>query len=203
MATGKSYRRLDNRSRMSGDVHVRFSESLGVRFPRATHLVIMARYIGSRITGWTVETLEDRFGLQINRDKTRIVRVAEPGQSLDFLGYTFRYDLDRRRRGHCYLNMCPSKKSVVKERAVLREKTGPRQCFKPVPQLIQELNRNLVGWANYYGYGYPRQAFRNVNRFVRERLVIHLKRRSQRPYKPPAGKSYYAHLAELGLVYLK
>ena len=29
--------RLDDGSRMSGDVHVRFCESLGVKFPRATH----------------------------------------------------------------------------------------------------------------------------------------------------------------------
>ena len=30
--------RLDGKSRMSGDVHVRFRERLGVRFPRATRL---------------------------------------------------------------------------------------------------------------------------------------------------------------------
>ena len=29
--------RLDDGSRMSGDVHVRFCESLGVKFPRATY----------------------------------------------------------------------------------------------------------------------------------------------------------------------
>ncbi len=31
--------RLDDGSRMSGDVHVRFCEGLGVKFPRATHRV--------------------------------------------------------------------------------------------------------------------------------------------------------------------
>lgn len=35
--------RLDNRSRMSGDVHVRFCESLRGRFPRATRLVVFGR----------------------------------------------------------------------------------------------------------------------------------------------------------------
>jgi hypothetical protein len=29
---------LDNKSRMSGDVHVRFREHVGVRFPRVTRL---------------------------------------------------------------------------------------------------------------------------------------------------------------------
>ena len=32
----KSFDRLGDRSRMRGDVHVRFSESAGVKFPRAT-----------------------------------------------------------------------------------------------------------------------------------------------------------------------
>ena len=33
---GKSYDRLDNKSRMSREAHVRFCEGLGVKFPRAT-----------------------------------------------------------------------------------------------------------------------------------------------------------------------
>ncbi len=36
----KPFQRLDDRSRMNREVHVRFCESLGVKFPRATrHLV--------------------------------------------------------------------------------------------------------------------------------------------------------------------
>jgi len=33
-------RRLDSKSRMSGDAHVRICESLGVKFPRATRLFV-------------------------------------------------------------------------------------------------------------------------------------------------------------------
>jgi hypothetical protein len=33
------YRRLDDKSRMSGDVHVRICEGLGVKFPWATRLL--------------------------------------------------------------------------------------------------------------------------------------------------------------------
>jgi hypothetical protein len=49
--------RLDNGSRMSGDVHVRFCESAGVRFPRATHppIPVLAPGHGKTKTGrlWT------------------------------------------------------------------------------------------------------------------------------------------------------
>ena len=62
-------------------------------------------------------------------------------------------------------------------------------CFKPIPKLIEELNRHLKGWANYFGQGYPRKAFRQINAYVRERLTCHLKRRSQRPFRPPEGVS--------------
>ena len=80
--------------------------------------------------------------------------------------------------------------------------TNKKQCFKPVPVLTKELNRHLKGWANYYSHGYPRKAFREVNHYARERMVKHLKRRSQRAYKVPEGMSYYQHLTERGLIYL-
>lgn len=41
-----------------------------------------------------------------------------------------------------------------------------------------------------------------LNSYARERLTIHLQRRSQRRYRPPEGKTYYQHLNELGLVVL-
>jgi len=41
--------RLDDRSRMSGDVHVRFCESLRGKFPRATRLLILCGSEGEGI----------------------------------------------------------------------------------------------------------------------------------------------------------
>ena len=38
-AAGESYRRSDTKSRMKREFHVRFRESAGVRFPRATRPV--------------------------------------------------------------------------------------------------------------------------------------------------------------------
>ncbi len=142
--------------------------------------------------------------MKINREKTRVVKLRpdETGESLDFLGYTFRYDRDRQGRPHRYLNVFPSKKALERERQKLREMTGPKMCFKPVVTLIVETNRHLKGWSNYFNRGYPRAAFRQINSFVRERLTRHLQRRSQRPYRPPEGVTWYAQLERLGLAYL-
>ncbi len=43
LAKAKPFDRLDSRSRMSGDAHVRICESVGVKSPRATRLVIVIR----------------------------------------------------------------------------------------------------------------------------------------------------------------
>ena len=84
----------------------------------------------------------------------------------------------------------------------LREMTSFRMCFKPIPMLIGELNAQLNGWSNYFCQGYPRMAFRKINRYVRERLHRHLSRRSQRPWRPPKETTYYQRFAKMGLVYL-
>jgi RNA-directed DNA polymerase len=168
----------------------------------ADDFVILARYVDGRIKNFVESTLEEWMGLTINRDKTRVVKLSDPGESLDFLGYTFRYDRDRHGRPHRYLNMFPSKKALERERQKLREMTGPRMCFKPIRGMIAEINRHLVGWSQYFSPGYSRHAFRQINGFTRQRLTRHLKRRSQRPYRPPKGVTWYAQLERLGLVYL-
>lgn len=168
----------------------------------ADDFVIMAKYMGPRIQNFVESKLEAWMGLTINREKTRVVKLTQPGESLDFLGYTFRYDRDLNGQSHRYWNMLPSKKALARERQTLREMTASKMCFKPIPVMIDEINRHLIGWSRYFGQGYPRVAFRQINRFTRERLVRHLKRRSQRPYRPPKGVTWYAQFQRLGLVYL-
>ena len=142
------------------------------------------------------------MGLEQNREKTRIVDLKQVGASLDFLGYTFRYDRDRQGRSRRYLNVFPSKKALKKERATLRDMTSSRYCFKPIQDLIEDLNRNLQGWAAYFSFGYPSKAYGNLNHYAQQRLRLHLGRRSQRPYRAPKSVSLYAHFKTLGLRYL-
>lgn len=164
--------------------------------------VVLAQSMDQRIIAWIEGMIETRLGLKINRNKTRIVRLWGPNAKLDFLGFTFRYYRDLRGRGFRYLNVSPSKKALARARDRIRELTGPQWCFVPVTEMVQRLNLYLEGWANYFRFGYPRMAFRSINRFVRGRLFRHLRRRSQRPYSPPEGMTVYKHLAGLGLVYL-
>jgi RNA-directed DNA polymerase len=184
--------------RPSGPAH--WAKAKLVRY--ADDFVVMARYQGPKLRGFIESKLETWMGLEINRDKTRVIDLKQEGASLDFLGFTFRYDRDRKGRGHRYLNLFPSAKALKRERAKLRELTSSQRGCLPIPLLIEDLNGHLNGWANYFRFGYPRDAFRKINMYVRDRLTQHLKRRSQRPFRPPEGVTYYQQLQRLGLVYL-
>lgn len=165
----------------------------------ADDFVVLALYQSRRLVDWIEGTLEGRFRLTINREKTRIVPVHEPGESLNFLGFTLRYDRDLHGRDRRYLNVIPSAKAQSRARDKLRELTGPRRCFVAIPDLILETNQFLGGWGNYFRHGYPAATFHKLNGFVVSRLTRHLQRRSQRPFRPPKGETYYAHLQRLGL----
>jgi RNA-directed DNA polymerase len=183
-----------------GDGPGQWAKAKLVRY--ADDFVVLARYVSPRLKDWIEEKLEGWLGLEINREKTRVLDLRQAGQSLDFLGYTFRQDRDRYGRGQRYWNLIPSRKAMAREREVLRGMINHRQSHTPLPELIGRLNRHLRGWANYFGQGYPRGSFRHLNHFVRCRLGKHLQRRSQRGWRARKGVSLYAHLEHMGLACL-
>ena len=174
----------------------RWGDAKLVRY--ADDMLILARKWTTELTAYVESKLEGKFGLTINREKTRVVDVKK--ESLDFLGYTFRYDRDLEGKREKYLNVFPSKKAVAREREQLRQLTSIRQSHVPIPQLITRLNRQIRGWGQYFSYGYPRGAYWELDWFVRGRLIQHLQRRSQRPYRPPKGVAWYEHIQSFGLL---
>lgn len=169
----------------------------------ADDFVILARYVDGKITGWVETKLEGWMGLRLNREKTRVVDLRKEGESLDFLGYTFRFDRDLHGRPHKYLNMEPSKKSVQREREALRKMIGFKQSHIPLPELIQNINTHLRSWSSYFNQGYPGKAWHTINGYVQTRLSRHLRRRSQRPWRPPEGQTLYESLKQMGLTLLQ
>lgn len=165
----------------------------------ADDFVVMARYQGTRLTGWIRERLEGWLDLEINHEKTRTLQLRDEGETLDFLGYSFRYEKDLKGRPWRYLNLYPSSKAVKKEREKLWEMTGPKHCYKSAKTLIEEINEHLAGWKNYYKIGYCRREFREINRYVYLRIQKHLQRRSQRGYRRNHQMSWYEFIRQLGL----
>lgn len=179
-------------NRMDGPA--KWAQARLVRY--ADDFVVLARYMNPKLRAWIEAKLEGWLKLTINREKTRVVNVNE--QSLDFLGYTFRYERDLYGRTFRYLNLCPSRKAMEREKERLRLLVNARQSHTPMPKLIERVNRHLRGWGNYFALGNPRKAFREINQLVRARLGRHLRRRSQRGWRPRKGITPYAHLQTLG-----
>ena len=161
----------------------------------------MARFIDHRIIGFIEEKIERRLGLVINREKTRVVQVSDRDATLDFLGYTFRFSRSHRPGGGPrYWRVEASSKAQKSARNKLRDLTSARFCWMPVKDVVDRTNAFLRGWLAYFSKGYPAKARRTLVRFAEERLIRHLRRRSQRPYRPPDGVSFFQHVHDLGLI---
>ena len=62
----------------------------------ADDFVILARKLQGRFVQEIERELEGRFGLVVNRDKTKVLDMRADKSALGFLGYEFRYVKDRR-----------------------------------------------------------------------------------------------------------
>lgn len=62
---------------MSGDVHVRFCESLGVRFPGATHrnIYVRSEQAGQRVMEGITRFITQKLKLKVNEVKSTVARA--------------------------------------------------------------------------------------------------------------------------------
>lgn len=191
-----------DRSFFSKDGPATWAKARLVRY--ADDFVVMARFIDSRITGFIEEKIEHRLGLTLNRDKTRVLRMKDKGAVLDFLGYRFRHSRSHRPGGGPrYWRLEASPKAQKRVREKIHDLTSARYCFVPVSEVVKGVNAVLRGWLRYFSKGQPANARWNLVRFAEKRIATHLRRRSQRPYRPPEGVSLYEHAHDLGLIGLQ
>jgi len=183
--------------RADGPAH--WAQARLVRY--ADDFVVLARHQSQRLRQHIEDKLEKWLELELNREKTRIVNVRE--ESLDFLGYTFRYVNSRLYPGTKVLSMRPSAKAVQRQKDALRWLTSAAMRTVPVTELIGRINRQLRGWGNYFGHGYWKDAFHEITGHLQVRLAVHLRNKSQRRYRVPEGQTLYQHLQALGLIHLK
>jgi RNA-directed DNA polymerase len=168
----------------------------------ADDFVVMAKYMSKRIVEWIEGTIEGKLKLTINRDKTKIVKLKEEGEKLNFLGYSFRFDRDLKGRRMKYLNMFPADKSADRLKEKIKGLTSKSKTLS-FQEAIEEMNKILIGWKNYFKLGYPRKVFRDLNYYILVRFHRFTKNRSQRKSKPRrVGESLYGCLKRRGLCFL-
>lgn len=178
------------------DGPAQFAKAQLVRY--ADDFVVCARSVGARLTAWLERLLEQELRLTVNRTKTRVVRVTDPQQHLDFLGFRLRYVRDLRGRGHRYLAVEPSPRAEARLREKLRALTSA-SVTRSLGETVMAVNTLLRGWKSYFRYGYPRRVFRKLNHHVLVRFRCFLRNRSQRRSRPfRHGETLYAGLRRYG-----
>jgi RNA-directed DNA polymerase len=159
----------------------------------ADDFVICARYIGTRITRWLDELLT-RMGLRLNPDKTTTIDLKAEHSAVDFLGFSVRRAPSK--YGGWFGVITPSPSSVTRAMRRLGELTAAKRSFRSSALVVADLNQYLRGWSGYFNYGYAGRALRKVDWHARNSLKRHMKRRSQRPFRPPQGVTWYRHIVD-------
>ena len=144
--------------------------------------------------------LEERMGLTVNREKTKLLNLDAERSSLTFLGYEFRKVRDRLfGTGKRYLHFGPSPKSVKRVCQEVHKHTHSRNVLLPVDVVVDRVNKLLKGWGEFYSVGYPSRVFRKVNHYVLKRMARFLNRKSQRYYRLKFADTYYGEMTHYGL----
>ena len=140
----------------------------------------------------------EKLGLTIHPSKTRLCHARE--EPFDFLGYTFG-PTRHWRTGRRILSVWPSKKAQKR----LKEKVSGllfRGNPTPWPELRTRLNRLLSGWAEYFRFGFTRQADQAVVWHVKERVRRFLCRRHKLSVSGTGRFGYAEVYGELGVINL-
>ena len=101
------------------------------------------------------------LGLSLAADKTRIVHVADGTEGYDFLGFHHRMVPSRRNPRFRYPACWPSARAMRQARSRVRELTGRNRRHVPTHLLVDDLNRFLRGWRQYFRYGNSARGFAN------------------------------------------
>jgi hypothetical protein len=151
--------RLDDGSRMSGDVQVRFCEHLGVQFPRVTHLILCFQYREDAERVLAVLTKRfAKYGLTLHPEKTRLLAFGRSALSsrpdapkpatFDFLGFT--HVCARSRRGRFTIHLRTMRKRLRRSGKAVAQWCQQHR-HDPVEDQAAALNATLRGHDQYYG----------------------------------------------------
>jgi retron-type reverse transcriptase len=121
-----------------------------------------------------VKRIVEHLELELNETKTHRVDATEA--SFDFLGFTIRMSQGRK-TGNWFANVRPADRSLKKIKARLTQLTGKNQTLIPLSDVVENVNRSLRGWANYFHYRNSTKAMSRVRQHAEDRLRIHLRAR--------------------------
>ena len=161
----------------------------------ADDFVILSCGRAEEALAWTRQVM-GKLGLSLNDVKTTIKDGRT--EEFDFLGYTFGPRIYAK-TGSAYLAARASKKSVRQIKEAVAE-VLQRGNMDPWPEIARVLNRKIRGWAKYFSYGSTWKSYREVERYVEQRVQGFLRKRHKLRTR---GTRHYTETqiyGELGIV---
>src|ERR1700689_4730686 len=113
------------------------------------------------------------LGLRLAEEKTRVVHIDE---GFDFLGFTIRRMRKRGTSKH-YVYTVPSRKAIQAVKDKVAVKTYRATQNQDLATLLQNVNRTLAGWANYFRHGVSKAVFSAVDSYTWGRIMRWLRRK--------------------------
>jgi len=143
-------------------------QSLGARLVTyADDLVILCRRGNAEMALHHLRVIMGKLKLTVNEDKTRICKVPEG--EFDFVGFTFGR-MYSPKTGKARLALRPSKKSITRMVEKVHALTDRARSWQETTKLVGEVNRALIGWANYFSVGSSVKAYRALDNYTAVRL---------------------------------
>jgi len=175
---------------MSGDVHVRICERLGVRFPRATRLVVGFQHEADARLFWEAMRLRfEQFSLALRPDKTRLLEFGRMAavnrqrrglgkpETFAFLGFIF--ICGKSRRGAFQLQ-----RKTRRDRMRLKLQEIKRQLRErmhdPIPEQGRWLKQVAAGFFAYHAVPTNAKALCAFHHDITDFWRRTLRRRSQK-----------------------
>ena len=110
-----------------------------------------------------------RLKLTVNEDKTHVRQL--PGETFDFLGYTFGRHRSAR-TGRWMFCGKPSRKRIARVCKKISAMTGRNAAQFSAEAMVAELNPVLRGWGGYFRYGNPGQKLDTIDCYVNQRMAM-------------------------------
>ena len=176
---------------MSREVHVRFCEGLGVKFPRATHLVIACeREHDARRLMQVLPKRFGRYGLQLHPTKTQLIAFQRPDKqdkggtgksTFDFLGFTHYWG--KSRWGEWIIKRRTARKRQSRTLSALWKWCRTHRHL-PMNEQYRTLCQKLRGHYQYFGIRGNIRMLGKVYRQAEKAWRYWLSRRSQKSVIP-------------------
>ena len=120
--------------------------------------------------------LMERLGLQVNEQKTRLVKVPE--ERFDFLGYTI--GEFHGKDGRPFIGTRPSQKAVSRLLRRIHDETSRQWLTKTAESRVVELNRVIRGGCGYFNQGPVLRTYRLIRSYTERRLRRGLMKKHKR-----------------------